>query len=374
MAKTILKEFIPAKIRNELSNIRHSLRDVKYREIRKIQKQKLKQFLISERKVIIFLVPGKDIISGGLLSISSLYEETKKLYETHKSIVFLCNLPGDSALLRFTKFANNNDILNFSQVLRYFKLDFLQFHVPEYAVSQVLKCMSRRDRAIIRKIPVVKINILLQNINLLPNSESIKELGKLGKLSCTTAHTNYSTLEIRNKIGCPLHKLSTYVSPEKYLSKNYSEKEDLLIVSPDSHPRKNEILDRIRNQKPELIIKEIKNLTYEQYKETISSAKWALTFGEGLDNYFIETIFSGGISFSVFNNLFFTEDFKMLKTVYPDYDGLVQKIVSDINLLDKVDNFAEYHNLQFKLCANHYSYDTYVNNLKLFYLGNYTYK
>ena len=37
----------------------------------------------SIRRLIIFLTPGFDIVNGGILSISSIYEETKKYIELY---------------------------------------------------------------------------------------------------------------------------------------------------------------------------------------------------------------------------------------------------------------------------------------------------
>jgi len=53
-----------------------------------------------------------------------------------------------------------------------------------------------------------------------------------------------------------------------------------------------------------LSVQIIRNLTYDQYKSLVSRAKWALTFGEGLDGYFIEPVFSGAIAFAVYNEQF----------------------------------------------------------------------
>ena len=60
-----------------------------------------------------------------------------------------------------------------------------------------------------------------------------------------------------------------------------------MIVSPDFHTKKAEILRLIAGHFPQLQIQIIKNLTYEEYKKVISRAKWAITFG-GLDGYFID--------------------------------------------------------------------------------------
>ncbi len=105
------------------------------------------------------------------------------------------------------------------------------------------------------------------------------KFAQFGKITDTRHRPNILTLKLRNKLGFPLHKLSVYVSPEKYIRKTYEEKDNLLIGSPDPSTHKTEILKTIQTNFPTLKTKIIKNMTYEQYKETISRAKWALTFG-----------------------------------------------------------------------------------------------
>ena len=199
-------------------------------------------------------------------------------------------------------------------------------HIPEYYVRQFIRNISNTDSSQLFKIKDVHINIMLQNIELLSDIEDIKKLKKFGKMTCTTAHERYTNIEIRKKLGFSLHKLSTFVSPEQYKKNTYNQKENLMIVSPDMHPKKSEVLSLIAKYFPKLKIQIIKNLTYEEYKDVISKAKWALTFGEGLDGYFIETIFSGGISFSVYNSNFLTQDFTSLQTVYDSYSILIKNI------------------------------------------------
>jgi hypothetical protein len=246
-------------------------------------------------------------------------------------------------------------------------------HIPEYYISQFVRALSIRDYLRLNKIKVLHFNIMIQNIRLLSPQDDINKIKKLGKLTCTTAHEKYSTLEMQRKLGVPLHKLSTYVSPEKYDRKGYVEKEDLMIVSYDEHPRKAEVLGLIAKCLPHLKIQIIKNLTYEEYKKVISRAKWALTFGEGLDGYFVETVFSGGISFSVYNPTFFTEDFKPLRTVYDNYDALTKKICLDIKDINNETAYSDYQTKQYNLCKKHYKYERYIKNLELFYKGKYTY-
>lgn len=326
-------------------------------------------------KLIIFLTPGYDIVNGGIMSISSIYEESIKIKHIHKAEVIMCTIPGQPSILRYTKFNNNNYIYGFSHILSYFQnLQSLIIHIPEYVTKLTLDNISGRDYQILKKIRDVHINIMLQNIDLFINRDYIAKLKELGKLTCTTAHEQYSTLELRKEIGCPLHKLSTFISPEQYNKICYSNKENWMIVSPDDHPKKYEIIGIIAKQFPEVRILIINNLTYDQYKQIIANAKWVLTFGEGLDGYFVETIFSGGIGFSVNNAKFFTNDFGSLQTVYKDYNILTKKICSDLKNLDNELNYTSYQNEQYNLCRKYYNHKTYIDNLISFYNEDYTYK
>jgi hypothetical protein len=214
---------------------------------------------------------------------------------------------------------------------------------------------------------------MLQNIDLLPSITWLQKMKQLGKVTCTTAHERYSTQEMRRELGFPLHKLSWFLSPEKYIKKAYSEKENLMIVSHDDHPRKSLVLNMITKKMPNMRIQIIQNLTYNAYKQLISQAKWALTFGEGLDGYFVEAVFSGGISFSVYNQRFFTEDFKSLRTIYENYDALAARICSDIEDLDDEMDYTNYQLKEYNLCRKYFNHEEYVRNIKLFYEKKYTY-
>jgi len=107
-------------------------------------------------------------------------------------------------------------------------------------------------------------------------------------------------------MGVPLHRLSCCIGSEDYLVSRYQEKQALLIVSPDPRPLREHVLDRIAQACPALTIRVIENLPYDDYRKLAGSAKWSLTFGEGLDGYFIEPVLSGGVSFAVFNDRHFT--------------------------------------------------------------------
>jgi len=345
--------------------------------IRRIQKRLLERNYDSKTEsLIVFLTPGYNVVTGGILAINSMYEETKKMKDIHNSEVILCTLPEDPLLLKYTKFNFKDYLYDFNLVLSYFtKLHYLMLHVPVVYVPQFIKHIYSNNKIFykLKDIKSIHINILLMNIKNLPCINYLKSLGKIGLLTATTAHEAYTTPELRKKLGIPIHKLGVFICPEFYEKKSYNEKEDIMIVSPDPHPMKNKILSEIKNNFPNLKLIIIKNMPYEEYKKLIAKAKWSVTFGEGLDGYFIETIFSGGISFAVYNSDFFTEDFKSLRTVYDSYEEMYSGICTDLAELDDEKVYNEYQKSQYELVSKYYNYKQYIKNLELFYKGVYTY-
>jgi hypothetical protein len=157
---------------------------------------------------------------------------------------------------------------------------------------------------------------MLQNIDL-AQGQNIDELRRFGYVTVTTAHDAYSNKVTRETLGVPLHKLSVFMGPELFKRSLYPDKKPILVVSHDAHPLKEDVLGLIARAHPQLEIRIVQNMSYEEYKALILEAKWSLTFGEGLDGYFVEPIFSGGNFFAVFNDRFFTPAFAELETVYP---------------------------------------------------------
>ena len=117
----------------------------------------------------------------------------------------------------------------------------------------------------------------------------------------------------------------------------------------------------------------IRGLTYEQFKRLIARAKWSLTFGEGLDGYFAEPVFSGSVSFAVFNDRFFTSEFATLPTVYSSWNDLELRIADDIKRFNEASAYFECWKRSYELLTDLYDVRRYRENLRQFYLGNYTF-
>lgn len=339
-----------------------------------------KTFSPATEKLIVFLVPGadpftgKDTVSGGVISIVSICEETREMKNIHGAETILCTINGDALLLKHDNFENNTPVFRFAQLPAYFKsVKSLLVHVPEFMVAMFFERLTTADRQWLSGIDQVQLNIMNQNIRLMPGPEVIDAARKeVNTVTITTAHQKYCTQDYRNHFGVPIHKLSVWISPEQYDRKAWARKENLLVVSPDQHPQKEQILAAL-SAIPGLTVQIIRNLTYSQYKELIARAKWSLTFGEGLDGYLIEPVFSGAISFAVYNEQFFTPDFGALQTVYADIDLLKQSIAQDMQRFNGTPEGEAYQQAQFELCAYYYSKEQYRKNIRAFYQQAYTY-
>jgi hypothetical protein len=349
------------------------------RRIRKQQNKAIHQFDAAAKKMVVFLVAGadmstgKDKISGGIISIVSLCQESAKMKDIHDAQVIMCTLRNEHLLFRHTQFENHTDVFRFDQLQAYFSAaDEVLFHIPEFICDYFLGHLTDGDRKWLAGLKDLHINILNQNIRYMPAPEVIDRLRRLaGKVTNTTAHQKYCNPHYRALFNIPVHKFSVWISPEQYQFRQYAEKENLIVVSPDMSTFKQEVLEQLSSI-PGLKVQIIKNLTYEQYKETIARAKWTLTFGEGLDGYLIEPIFSGAIGFAVYNEDFFTPDFKGKRTLYGSYEELLKTIKKDISELDEPAAFAAYQKKQFDLCARYYSQEEYRSNIRAFYRGQYS--
>jgi hypothetical protein len=158
-----------------------------------------------------------------------------------------------------------------------------------------------------------------------------------------------------------------------YSRSGYHDKEPLLIVSHDKHPLKQQVLGQIAQAFPELKIQVIQDVSFEDYKKLIRRAKWSLTFGEGLDFYFIEPVFSGGVAFAVFNERFFTPAFAHLETVYPSWEILMERMVGDLQRLDEPVAYTRCWQAAYDLVSKLYNTEKFRENLRMFYRGEYTF-
>lgn len=317
--------------------------------------------------LIVYLTPGRDRAYGGVLSIESQWRETHGMFASRDTRVIACCEPLGRYIPKYTFFENEMPLFRLGPALiRHSGTKNLLIHIGGHACGRVLDFLSEYQD-LLRRYERVTLNLMVQGIKPAPSKDVVDGLKRIADVTMTTAHDRYGTPEMGKEYGVPLFHMSTFVHPGLYEKTSWAQKRDVLLVSPDVHPMKERVLDSVRANRPETKIIEINNMKYSYVKELFRDSKWSLTFGEGLDGYFIEPIFSGSVAFAVYNDDFFTTDFKELPTVYPDFQSLCTNLSVDLERFDNEEAYSKIGKQCYERCAAHYHYGKYKTILN--YVG-----
>lgn len=343
-------------------------------------------------KLIIMLVPDGDIINGGVLSLVSIYKEFTRLKNIHGCEVLAAtnNYNCETYFLNFTNFKNQMQIFDLKTIFDEVpNIKELHFHLPELFIDGFLNDFENKwslnHKQIFLNTDKTSMNILNQNIVLMPEVSSIQKLKNIfgDEITMTMAHKQYANQDMKDKYEIPVHYLSSWFNPVPYDVKEFKNKKNLILFSPDELSRTNiqtknskqDLIHSIQKKFPDFEIKIIKKLKYDDYKALVSDAKFMITLGEGLDGYYVENVMCGGISFAVYNTDFFTPEYDNLQTVYKSIDQLFERINIDIQDFNtNPDAFKAYNTVQKEIIEREYSYEKYQKRVEDFILGNYDFK
>jgi len=343
-------------------------------------------------KLLIILVPDGDIINGGVLSLVSIHKEFTRLKKIHGCEVLAVtnNYECETYFLKFTNFKNEMEVYDLKTIFNELpNIKELHFHLPELFINGFINDFenkwSTKHKEIFINANTKSINILNQNIVLMPEINSLDKLKNIfGKnITMTMAHKQYANQEFKDKYNIPVHYLSSWFNPVPYDVKDFKDKKNLILFSPDEMSRTNiqtknskqDLINSIQKKFPDFEIKVIKKLKYDDYKALVSEAKFMVTLGEGLDGYYTENVMCGGISFAIYNTDFFTPEYDNLQTVYKSVDLLFERINIDIQYFNaNPDAFKAYNEVQKEIIYREYSYEKYQKRVEDFILGNYDFK
>ena len=325
------------------------------------------------RALIVFFVPNATICNGGLMSIAVLASESRKLNREALVVSVLCPDVKRPALRNRT-FPNEETILRFSQVCRLTRLEKVVLHIPEYIAARFCGMLTQRQIAWARSVPDLQINIMNQNIQLMPPADSWRNLFGLAKIvTQTTAHARYSTQEVCDCYGIPLHRFSTYSNHAGWPFLPQEKKEKVIAISPDSRSEKADVLAEIRTNLSDYRVVEVQDMTFMEYLCLISRAMFTISFGEGFDGYFCQPAACGSVSFAVYNDEFFPgRDWLKCGNVYTSWQEMTDRIAADIRHLER--DRAAYEAIRkehLDLLSRIYSYQDFQGNLRRFYRGEY---
>ncbi len=307
-----------------------------------------------------FVTFNFDAISGGIFSIFSIVAELRA--QGRYSQLF--SLPGGAPVVRYTRFNNDEIILPFEDLVANLRLRRIKtIHVPEVMLPALQA--SLKEFAADLELGRVTLNILNQNGELMPDRAVFGELSEMfGRTTMTTAHERYSTASHAEMWNVPIKHLSTYMSYDDYQIKKFDEKKNIIVLSPDRAAGDENVLDHLSSSFGGYNIYRVEAIHYEFYKHCIGWAKFAITFGEGLDNYFIETVFTGGIPFAVYNPIFMPASMKALPNVFVDLQEMKEKISSLIRDIELYPQFREkVHSQNYDLLRKLYDKSIYRRKL-----------
>ena len=350
----------------------------KMKEILFILRDELLQncYSLSELKkaksLVLFLVPGDKIVNGGIMMLFRFAKYSRMV--NNEAFIAVSTSPGIKTYARNTQFPNEEKVYRFGQFVNNCKkVENLILHIPEFVVGNFYMRLNAKEIKFLKNIKKLQINIMNQNIQLMPLPGKLELLKMLTQnITQTTGFERYTTQEVCDRWGFPLYfLLPNFGRDYPVFKKPFAQKENIFYYSPDSHPRKQEILDHLQNLLPEFKFVEIQNLTYTNFLKFAAICKFAITFGEGFDGYLADIHRLSGIGFAVYNADFFpSKDFMNFANIFSSWDDLKENIGNTIHFL--LDNLQKYDECSLALLNQidkSYKEETTLNCLKDFY-GN----
>lgn len=288
------------------------------------------------KKLVIFLTPGRIELLGGIMTIFQACKISRKAKPD--ALTLIATFPGYFTYAKNSKFKNEELIFRFSQIIKNLNNNTdVILHIPEFYAARFYFDLSKSEKNKLQKIKELKINILNQNINFMPEYYVLKNLFKLTlNITHSVGFKRYATQHNADHYKLPLYYIPSFLDLENCTVKKIDKKEKIILYSPDQHIMKSTILKILQENLIDFRIKEIKNLTYEEFLEAVASAMFCISFGEGFDGYFIQPYYANSIGITVYNDIFFPkEEMKNLPFVYHSYEELGENIVNDIKAICK---------------------------------------
>ncbi len=323
--------------------------------------------------LIVFLVPPEAGVTGGLMSIYSLCHTSREICPD--SVCLVVTWPAFATHASNRHFKNSEKVYRWKQIVSEGRsVERMVFHVPEFYAGRLRDSLDAQDVAFLKAIPELHINILNQNIDLMPQPAELRGLLELTpNLTQTTAHHRYATQSVCNRWGIPAHLFSVHIDVSAYRPVPFCQKRKTLVLSPDQSPHRDAILARLKEGLPDYRQVVVRGLTFGQYMELVAHSRFSVTFGEGFDGYFADPFQVGGLGVAVYNDVFFPDrSWLEMRNVYVSPEQMLERIVEDIRFLEA--NPQEYEALSTvarERLRGLYRFDEFKDNLRRFYRGDY---
>lgn len=330
------------------------------------------------KKLVVFFEITPYRICGGQMSIFSLCKYSKEILHDDTAVL-MSTIPGKYTYSHNNFFENNIDVCRWEQIRELLKeKQHVILHIPEVDIihpetgEEVMYNALRDDFELLKSIPDLHINIMHQNIELMPPREKFSWLYSLtDNITITVGHKASATQQVCDDLAAPMHLWPAYYDLGKLKKIPLQKKEKLILLSADLQRTtlnsKIEFIKKINTAGYRVFI--ILNLKFQDFMRLSAAATAVVTFGEGFDGYLNNPPQTGTLSFAVYNDEFFpSKKWKTLPNIYSSYDEMMEHFVDDIQ--EFTTNEALYTDTistHVKWLDELYNKNEYINRLRLFY-------
>jgi FkbM family methyltransferase len=297
------------------------------------RQRQLASATVPAERLIVFFNVARDVIGGGMLSINRFVANARALFAESDTVqVVASGVPLNLSAVTYSLFDTAAPQIAFPYITEASNAEDVWLFIPEvFAVEFALMLTSFEREWLLtrRKLTIVIMN---QNNDLMPSPQELQKafFPLSAKVIVTTAHTRYCTQRLSSRYGVPFKQLTPFLPPVAH--KALHEKERIIMLSPDQiegDPHgftREDVVNKLESALPEFKFVTVRDMTVNEYLDLASRAMFSLTFGEGLDGYFIEPVLGGGVSFAIYNSTFFPERFQEAKTLYLGWGELISNL------------------------------------------------
>lgn len=324
------------------------------------------------RSVVLFVLPGEECISGGILSIFSMCRYTREILPD--AAVVLVTEAGNKTYAQASWFHTDEKIYRWDQVMDNLQdVGHMVIHIPEYMASFFCDELPEESRRILQNIPDLTINILNQNPEIMPPSDTVQKLFELTRhVTQTLAFREKNIQDLANRYHMPVTTIFSYLDLSGWTPVHFHNKKKLILLSHDKNLYRNQVIKILNHEMPDFELITINNMSFEDYMNKVCKAFAVISFGEGYDGYLLQASIVRTLSFAVYNETFFpNREFLKLKNIYTSYPEMISNIARDIRRY--ADNATEYYDTISalrRLDADH-SEQQLIGRLQRFYRKDY---
>ena len=320
--------------------------------------------------LFVIIVPEHNTMSGGIYSFFSIAKTAYNLQHKHNYAVVIMTRPNrhDLTYLRQSNFRNYEDVFRFAQITRCGNAKEIYLQIPEYAAPDFISNLTREEKEYLLSRDRLYINILNQKCEIMPERAELNELRSFAtELTQSVAHHAYFSQEYADRYELPTLLLPAYTDLSGYEPLDRREKEKLIIYSPDTeHAHRGPVLKALSEQLQDYELREIRDISFDEYMRLAARCMFSISFGEGFDGYVAQPIYQGGIGLTVYREEYFpSAKLRDFPNIFNSPQDMIDNVVARIRRFEKDDSLYRSTNDAMMAVYNElYSKEDYVRRVE----------